>query len=79
MSKPEKQRDGDQPLPTAGVGPAIQDLVQGDIETRKALGIKRYGTLLHAHDGRDNLRDIYEEALDLVIYLRKELYQRDGK
>jgi hypothetical protein len=29
-----------------------------------------------AHDGRDSLREAYEEALDLVVYLRKALAER---
>lgn len=76
---PEKQREGDQPLPEGGRGPAIQDLVIADIEARKAVGLRRYGQLLHAHDGRDNLRDLYEELEDALIYTRKALYERDGR
>lgn len=75
-----KQRPEDQPLPERRDDlPAIQDLVLADIEARKALGIQRYGQLLKAHDGRDNLRDLYEELMDACIYARKALYERDGK
>lgn len=69
----------EQPLPTKNLLPCIQDLAVADIEARKALGIKRYGTVLQPHNGRDALRDAYEEAVDLVIYLRQVLYERDGK
>ena len=75
-----RTREGDQPLPLRRDDlPAIQDLVIAEIEARKAVGLKRYGQLLKAHDGRDALQDAYEEAMDLTIYLRKCIYERDGK
>lgn len=76
---PEKQREGDQPLPHPADGPAMQDLLIADIEARKAVGLKRYGQLLKADDGRDNLKDILEELIDAAIYIRKEIYKRDGR
>jgi hypothetical protein len=36
-------------------------------------------TYLQAHNGRDALLDAYQEALDLAIYLRQALAERDGK
>lgn len=74
-----KQREGDQPLPVKNDLPAVQDLVLADIEARKALGIQRYGTLLQPFNGRDGLRDLYEELLDAAIYARQLLYERDKK
>ena len=68
----------EQPLPTINDGPCIQDLVIADIETRKAVGIERYGTTLQANNGRDALRDAYEEALDLCQYLKQCIVERDG-
>jgi hypothetical protein len=67
----------DQQLPVVNDRPFVQDLVIADIESRKALGIKKYGTLLLSGNGRDLLLDAYEEALDLVIYLRGALDERD--
>lgn len=67
----------EQALPTKNTNPAIQDLVIADVETRKAVGLQRYGTLLQANNGRDVLRDAYEEALDLAIYLRQAIEERD--
>lgn len=66
----------EQPMPTKNNGPCIQDLVIADIETRKAIGLQRYGTLLQPFNGRDALRDAYEEALDLCQYLRQALEER---
>lgn len=74
-----RKREGDQPLPQQNDLPAIQDLVKQDVEERKAIGLKRYGTLLQPHNGRDMLLDAYQEALDLCIYLRGCLYERDNK
>lgn len=70
----------DQPMPALRPEePAIQDLVLADIEGRKQVGLERYGTLLKAHNGRDMLLDAYEESLDLCIYLRGALLERDGR
>jgi hypothetical protein len=69
----------EQPTPIPNDRPAIQDLVAADVAERKQIGIKRYGTPLQAFNGRDALRDAYEEALDLCQYLRQALYERDGR
>lgn len=69
-----------QPAPkrtTEADGPSVQDRVIADIEERKRVGMERYGTLLRPRNGRDMLRDAYEEALDLAIYLRGALDERD--
>lgn len=68
-----------QPPPIPNDRPAIQDLVAADIAERKRIGIERYGTPLQAFNGRDALKDAYEEALDLCQYLRQVLYERDGR
>lgn len=69
----ERDPETDQALPVKNEQPYIQDLVLADIEERKALGLKKYGTLLQPFNGRSFLQDAYEEALDLVIYLRGKL------
>lgn len=74
-----KQREGDQPLPIVNDNPAIQSLVMADIEARTKVGIERYGTPLQAHNGRDALRDLYEELLDAANYTRQLIYERDGR
>lgn len=73
-----KLRPGDQPLPRAFDGPNVQDAVIADIVARREVGIERYGTPLQPHNGRDALRDAYEEALDLTCYLRQIIMERDG-
>lgn len=69
----------EQPLPTRNDGPVVQDLVIDDVRQRLLVGIERYGTGLQAHNGRDMLRDAYEEALDLATYMRGMLLERDGR
>lgn len=72
-------KHSDQPMPIKRDGPCIQDMVIRDIEGRKALGIERYGTLLQPFNGRDALRDAYEEALDLCQYLRQAIEERNAR
>ena len=66
----------DQPNPSPGGAP-IFALVREDMEERERLGIERYGQTLQANDGRDSLVDAYQEALDMAIYLRKAICERD--
>ena len=65
--------------PTPNQHPAIQDLLILDIEQRKQMCIAKYGTVLQGHNGRDALIDAFQEAMDLAIYLRQMLYERDGR
>lgn len=79
MNEPERaNRENDsQPLPGDSVHPPVYDLVMADIAKRNEIGIKRYGVPLSGFNGRDALLDAYEEALDLAMYLRQEIYERD--
>jgi len=54
----------------------IFDLVRADLEARDRVGWAQHHRPLLANDGRDSLREAYEEALDLVVYLRKALAER---
>jgi len=74
-----RQRPTDQRLPLPNDGPAIGLLVIADIGTRMELGIQTYGVPLQANNGRDALKDAYDEALDLALYLRQALEERDGR
>lgn len=73
-----KFREGDQQLPVPNDSVDIQTLVIKDIEDRRQVGIQRYGTALQANNGRDCLRDAYEEAIDLAMYLKQAIVERDG-
>lgn len=76
MEREREGREGDsQAMPIINDEPFIHDLVKDDLEARKQLGTKRYGTPLQAHNGRSALRDAYEEALDLAVYLKQALIE----
>lgn len=56
--------------------PALGDTrhqVASDIGGREQVGIERYGTTLQAFNGRDALRDAYEELLDGATYARQAM------
>jgi hypothetical protein len=65
--------------PPVGEGQPIYPLVVADIESRVTAGLNKYGTVLRASNGRDALMDAYQEAIDLVMYLRQAMFERDGK
>jgi hypothetical protein len=73
-----RQRPGDQPLPVPNELPTIHDLVMDDVHARKVLGTERYGQALQPFNGRDVLRDAYEELLDAAVYMRQAMYERDN-
>jgi hypothetical protein len=66
-------------MPVPNDAPDVQSMVIADIRRRREVGIERYGTALQPHNGRDALRDAYEEALDLACYLRQAMAERDGE
>ena len=60
----------DQAAPVHNDGASMHNLVALDLEERKAHGLRKYDTVLQANNGRSFRLDAYEEALDLVCYLR---------
>lgn len=68
-----------QPNPTKNKNKPIVDMVIKDMKIRKKQGIKTYGVPLQAFNGRDALLDAYEEALDLCMYLKQSLEERQNK
>lgn len=69
----------EQPMPVTtarseGVFPALME----DIEARNEKGRLTYGRDLETFNGRDALRDAYEEALDLAVYLKQALMEREA-
>lgn len=68
-----------QPDPIPNSHPAAWSLVIADMAARDIEGTAKYKTRLQPHNGRDTLLDAYQEALDLAVYLRTALYERDGK
>jgi len=81
----------EQAKPTPNSFPAVWDVVIADLEAtpnfpnkdvlirdmreRDAEGRKRYGTPLQPHNGRDAVIDAYQEALDMVVYLKQAVIE----
>lgn len=65
-----------EPPPTEG-NETVYPHVLSDIEMRVAAGNEKYKTYLQTNNGRDALWDAYQEALDLVFYLRQVILERD--
>lgn len=68
----ERDRNG-APMPIPNDQPSIHDLVVKDVQDRKELGLRRYGSLLQTGNGRNALQDLYEELLDAACYARQRL------
>jgi hypothetical protein len=56
-------------------------LVMADLVSRRAAGLRKYGTTLARTDldHRAWLQHAYEEALDLACYLKRAMQDLDGK
>ena len=68
----------EQPVPTANDSTPVWQLVIADMRERDYVGRQRYGTPLQVNNGRDALIDAYQEALDLAVYLRQLIEEREG-
>lgn len=75
--RPRTNASRPQPPPTPGHG-RVLDYVLADMAERAESGKQKYGTYLEVYNGRDPLWDAYQEALDLVMYLRQALLERDS-
>lgn len=67
VQQPPKQSQGDMWL-----------LVMEDMERRRQFGIAKYGAPVQANNGRDALMDAYQEVLDLAVYLRQTIEERNN-
>ena len=65
-----------QPPSTQG-NQVVVDVVLADIRERAETGKQKYGTYLQTNNGRDALWDAYQEAIDLVMYLRQKLLEQE--
>lgn len=55
----------------------VAPYVIADMQARVGMGLKKHGTYLQTNNGRDALMDAYQKALDLVMYLRQVIMERD--
>jgi hypothetical protein len=65
-----------QPDPKQGEQ-VVVDVVLADIRERAETGKRKYGTYLKTNNGRNPLWDAYQEAIDLVMYLRQALLEQE--
>jgi hypothetical protein len=78
----EKKVELNSPEPEPKANPSgvsVWDLVIADMRERDRIGAIKYGQRLTMGDGRKSLVDAYQEALDLAVYLRKEIAEREAK
>lgn len=68
----------DQPLPVPG-RVNVQAALREALHEREAYGRAKYGTPLMTDNGRDALRDAWEEALDLLTYLTQLRLERGDR
>ena len=68
-----------QPAPKRNEHPPVWELVIEDMQDRDYSGEVKYGTRLQPFNGRDALVDAYQEAMDLTVYLRQAIFERDGQ
>ena len=76
-SKNQRPAATPEPMSKPGLDNVLPE-VKKDLDARDRLGIMKYKTSLQTHDGRDALNDAYQEALDLVMYLKQAIMERDG-
>ena len=78
MARPDgiKNITSHEPMPIKGMMD-ILPLVISDLQDRDRVGTIKYGTTLQSNNGRDPLVDAYQEALDLCMYLRQAICERD--
>jgi hypothetical protein len=65
----------DQPAPKPGKLP-VQEIMILAIQERRAYGKRKYGRILETDNGRDALKDAWEESLDLFTYLTQARLER---
>ena len=66
-----------EPPPKPNTSQPIWELVMQDMFERNEFGKAKYGTPLQANNGRNALKDAYEEVLDLAVYLKQRIVE-DG-
>ncbi len=65
--------------PPAGNGKIVYTEVLKDIKERVQAGKQKYGTNLKTNNGREALWDAYQEAIDLVMYLKQALMENENE
>lgn len=69
----------EQSMPIPNDHPGIMKQVIKDLEDRERFGIEKYGIPLQPFNGKKALVDAYQEAIDLVVYLRQKIEEDQHK
>lgn len=73
---PKRPAATQEPMST-GNGQIVITEVMRDLLARDEVGREKYKTSLKTDNGRDALMDAYQEACDLVMYLKQALMERE--
>lgn len=65
-----------EPMPIDGQQEVLPEVIK-DLQARSIIGVKKYGTVLKTHNGRNCLMDAYQESLDLAAYLKQRLMEME--
>ena len=67
----------DQQLPVPNDHPSMHDLAVDLMYSRKAHGLRKYGSLLQPANGRSFSQDAVEEAADLLVYMLGKQWEEE--
>lgn len=70
--------DVEQPRALPNSNLLVKDQLLADIEQLCERRKEKHGTHLQPFNGRDALQDAYEEAVDLALYLKQLIMERDS-
>lgn len=56
-------------------GPLLTLELKEQLEDRVSLGVRKYGTRLQSHNGRDVVMDVRQELLDGIMYSHQAVMQ----
>lgn len=68
-----------EPSPVPNSSRPVWEIVIEDMFNRNEFGKAKYGTPLQANNGRNALKDAYEEVLDLAVYLKQRIIEDEQK
>lgn len=57
----------------------VKELLISDIKLRDKTGEKKYGVRLQPNNGRNSVKDAYEEVLDALVYTRTAIAEEVGR
>jgi len=68
-----------EPNPIVNEEKPVWAQVMMDMQERNDRGVKEYGTPLQPFNGRNALKDMYQEDLDRTVYLKQHLIEQESE